>query len=186
MSPLWIVLIVLGVVVLWAVFSYNRLVSLREQVRAAWAQIDVLLKRRHDLIPNLVETVKGYAAHERDTLERVIAARNAAVAARGDAGQVSLAEGALTGALRQVFALSEAYPELRANANFSELQRELANTENQIGHQRQQYNAVVAAYNTSMLSFPNNLIAGPFGFTAQPFFEVQDAAQREAPQVKFT
>lgn len=186
MSIFWIVLLVVGVIVLWAIFSYNRLVSLREQVRAAWAQIDVLLKRRHDLVPNLVETVKGYAAHERDTLERVITARNAAVAARGNPAQISQAEGALGGALRQLFALAEAYPDLKANANFSELQRELASTEDQIGHQRQQYNAAVAAYNTSMLSFPNNLIAGPFGFTAQPFFELQDAVQREAPQVKFT
>ena len=185
MSPLWIVLVVLGLVVVWAILSYNRLVSLREQVRAAWAQIDVLLKRRHDLIPNLVETVKGYAGHERETLERVIAARNAAAAAGGSMTQVSQAEGALNGALRQLFALSEAYPDLKANANFSELQRELAGTENQISHQRQHYNALVAAYNTAMLSFPNNLIAGSFGFTAQPFFEIQDAAQREVPQVKF-
>ena len=185
MSPLWIVLIIGGVVVLWAIMSYNRLVSLREQVRAAWAQIDVLLKRRHDLIPNVVETVKGYAAHERDTLERVISARNAAVAAQGNPQQASMAEGQLTGALRQLFALSEAYPDLKANTNFLELQRELANTENQLGGQRQQYNGIVALYNTSMMSFPNNLLAGPFGFTAQPFFEVQDAAQREAPVVKF-
>jgi LemA protein len=186
MGAMWIVLVVGGVVVLWAILSYNRLVALREQVRAGWAQIDVLLKRRHDLIPNLVETVKGYAAHERDTLERVITARNAAVAARGgNPAALGQAEGQLSGALRQIFALSEAYPDLKANTNFTELQRELANTENQIGGQRQQYNAVVAQYNTSMMSFPNNLMAGPFGFTAQPFFEVQDAAQREAPQVKF-
>ena len=185
MSPLWIVLIVVGVLVLWAVLSYNRLVSLREQVRAAWAQIDVLLKRRHDLIPNVVETVKGYAAHEQQTLERVVAARNAAVAARGDPGQLGQAEGQLSGALRQLFALSEAYPDLKANANFMELQRELGNSENQISHQRQQYNAIVRDYNASVLSFPNNLLAGPFGFTAQPFFEVQDAAQRDAPVVKF-
>jgi LemA protein len=187
MSPIWIVLIVGGVLVLWAIFSYNRLVSLREQVRAGWAQIDVLLKRRHDLIPNVVETVKGYAAHEKGTLEAVINARNAAVAARSgpDPASMSQAEGQLSGALRQLFALSEAYPDLKANANFMELQRELANTENQIGRQRQQYNAIVAQYNTSMMSFPNNLLAGPFGFTAQPFFEIEDAAQREAPQVKF-
>jgi LemA protein len=185
MSPIWIVLIVGGVLVLWAIMSYNRLVSLREQVRAAWAQIDVLLKRRHDLIPNVVETVKGYASHERETLERVIAARDSAVAASGNPTQLSQAEGQLSGALRQLFALSEAYPDLKANQNFMDLQRELANTENQIGQQRQQYNAVVAQYNTSMMSFPNNLLAGPFGFTAQPFFEVQEAAQREAPVVKF-
>jgi LemA protein len=183
----WLIgLAVVVVVVLYAIVAYNRLVSLREQVRAAWAQIDVLLKRRHDLIPNLVETVKGYAAHERDTLERVVSARNAAVAARGDPAQASAAEGALGGALRQLFALAEAYPDLKANTNFGELQRELANTENQISAQRQGYNATVQHYNTSVLSFPNNLIAGPFGFTTQPFFEIQDAAQREVPQVKFT
>src|SRR5436190_16747064 len=115
MSPLWIVLIIGGVVVLWAIMSYNGLVSLREQVRAAWAQIDVVLKRRHDLIPNLVETVKGYAAHEKGTLEAVIAARNQAVSAAGNPQQASVAEGALSGALRQVFALAEAYPDLKAN-----------------------------------------------------------------------
>ena len=187
MSAMWIVLVVGGVVVLWAILSYNRLVALREQVRAGWAQIDVLLKRRHDLIPNVVETVKGYAAHERQTLEGVISARNAAVAARGSPNPAALAqaEGQLSGALHRLFALSESYPDLKANTNFMELQRELANTENQIGHQRQQYNALVAQYNTSMMSFPNNLLAGPFGFTAQPFFEIQDAAQREAPQVRF-
>ena len=187
MSPLWILLIIGGVLVLWAIMAYNRLVSLREQVRAGWAQIDVLLKRRHDLIPNVVETVKGYAAHERGTLEAVISARNAAVAARGSPNPASIGqtEGQLTGALRQLFALSEAYPDLKANTNFMDLQRELANTENQIGQQRQQYNALVAQYNTAMLSFPNNLRAGPMGFTAQPFFEIEDAAQREAPQVKF-
>jgi LemA protein len=117
----------------------------------------------------------------------VIGARNAAVAARGGGGPASLAqaEGQLTGALRQLFALSEAYPELKANTNFTELQRELAGTENQISQQRQHYNALVGQYNSSILSFPNNLLAGPFGFTTQPFFEIQDAAQREAPQVKF-
>jgi len=187
MTPLWTVLIVVGVIILWAIVSYNRLVTLREQVRAGWAQIDVLLKRRHDLIPNVVETVKGYAAHERGTLEAVINARNAAVAARSSPDPASLAqaEGQLSGALRQLFALSEAYPDLKANTNFMDLQRELANTENQIGSQRQQYNALVAQYNASVLSFPNSILAGPFGFTPQPFFEIQDAAQREAPQVKF-
>jgi LemA protein len=180
-------LIVLGVVVLFALFAiaaYNNLVSLREQVRAAWAQIDVVLKRRYDLIPNLVETVKGYAAHEKGTLEAVIAARNSAVAATNPA-QLSAAEGQLTGALRQMFAVAEAYPDLKANQNFMQLQGELANTENQISGFRQNYNGIVQRYNTSMLSFPNNLIAGPFGFTPQPFFEVQDQAQREAPAVKF-
>lgn len=180
-------LIILGALVLFAIFAiaaYNNLVSLREQVRSAWAQIDVVLKRRYDLIPNLVETVKGYAAHEKGTLEAVIAARNNAVAASDPSARVA-AEGQLSGALRQLFAVAEAYPDLKANQNFMQLQGELASTENQISSFRQNYNSLVARYNTAMLSFPNNLIAGPFGFTPQPFFEVQDQAQREAPAVKF-
>src|SRR4051812_6963175 len=152
MSPMWIVLIVGGVLVLYAIVAYNRLVSLREQVRAGWAQIDVLLKRRHDLIPNLVETVKGYAAHERGTLEAVIAARNQAVAVRGNPAQASIAEGQLSGALRQLFAVAESYPDLKANTNFTQLQGELTNTENGIAGQRQGYNSLVATYNTSLLS----------------------------------
>jgi LemA protein len=181
-----VAVVVVGVLVLLS--AYNHLVAQREQVRAAWAQIDVLLKRRYDLIPNLVETVKGYAAHERQTLEAVIAARNQAVTAAGSGNpqQLSQAEGALTGALRQLFAVAEAYPDLKANTNFLELQRELTNTENTIGQGRQQYNALVASYNAAVLSFPNNLLAGPFGFQPQPFFEIQDAVQREAPVVKFT
>lgn len=175
---------VLVVIVLFAIMAYNNLVALREQVRAAWAQIDVVLKRRHDLIPNLVETVKGYASHERGTLEAVMTARNAAVAAR-DPQSMTMAEGQLSGALRQLFAVVEAYPDLKANQNFMQLQGELAASENQISSMRQNYNNLVGRYNTAMLSFPNNLIAGPFGFTTQPFFEVQDAAQREAPAVKF-
>lgn len=181
------VLVVFGAIlllVLWIVGAYNGMVRLREAVRSAWAQIDVVLKRRHDLIPNLVETVKGYAAHEKETLERVIAARNQAVSASGPQ-QASAAEGALTGALRQVFALAEAYPDLKANTNFLQLQGELAATENQISGFRQQYNSTVQQYNTTVMSIPNNLIAGPFGFTPAQFFEIQDSAQREAPVVKF-
>jgi LemA protein len=185
MSPLWIVLGVVAGLVLFTIVSYNRLVSLREQVRAGWAQIDVLLKRRHDLIPNLVEAVKGYAAHEKGTLEAVINARNAAVTARGNPAQASQAEAALGGALGRLFALAESYPDLKANTNFLQLQGELTNTENGIGGQRQQYNSLVASYNTALLSFPSNLVAGPFGFTPQPFFEIENAAQREAPVVKF-
>jgi LemA protein len=184
MIPAMVVVGVIVIIVLWAIASYNRLVSLREQVRAAWAQIDVVLKRRHDLIPNLVETVKGYAAHEKDTLERVVAARNQAVGATNPA-QAAAAEGALTGALRQIFALAEAYPDLKANQNFLQLQGELATTENQISGFRQNYNALVQQYNTAIMSFPANLLAGPFGFVPQPFFELQDAAQREVPVVKF-
>jgi LemA protein len=184
MVPLLIVAGVVIVIVLWAIAAYNGLVSLREQVRSAWAQIDVALKRRHDLVPNLVETVKGYASHETQALERVIAARNQAVNATNPQ-QASAAEGLLSGALRQVFALSEAYPDLKANQNFMHLQSELASTENQIGGQRQSYNSLVQRHNTAIMSFPNNLLAGPFGFAPQPFFEIQDAAQREAPVVKF-
>lgn len=172
------------IVVLFVVF-YNRLVSLREQVRGAWAQIDVMLKRRYDLIPNLVETVKGYASHEKETFDRVIAARNQAVSVTSDPEQAAKAEGAVSGALRQLFALSESYPDLKANQNFLQLQSELANTENQIGSQRQAYNGLTAQYNSAVMGFPGNMMAGMFGFTPQPFFEVQDAAQREAPQVKF-
>ena len=190
MVAVWliVVLVIVAVLlVLWVISAINRFIRYENAIDNAWAQIDVLLKRRHDLIPNVVETVKGYATHERGTLEAVISARNAAVAARGSPDPASLAqaEGQLSGALRQLFALSEAYPDLKANTNFMDLQRELGGTENQIGVQRQQYNALVAQYNTVLMSFPNNLLAGPFGFTPQPFFEIQDAAQREVPQVKF-
>jgi LemA protein len=184
----WIIVGVVIVVAGLAVLAYNQLVSLREQVRAAWAQIDVALKRRHDLIPNLVETVKGYASHERQTLENVIAARNRAASLAGTGGtprERVEAEGALSGALRQLFAVAEAYPDLKANTNFLELQRELTGTEDQIASQRQGYNALVARYNTTLQSFPTNLISGPFGFAAMPFLEIQDPAQREAPVVKF-
>ena len=175
------------ILILWAIASYNGLVSLREQVRAAWAQIDVVLKRRHDLIPNLVETVKGYASHEKETLERVIAARNAAVAASssGNTAQVAQAEGQLNGALRQLFAVSEAYPDLKANQNFMQLQGELVNTENQIANGGGRFNEVVRGYNTRLMSFPTNLIAGVFGFRAEPFFEIVNPAERVAPRVKF-
>src|SRR3954462_4151687 len=184
MIPALVVAGVVVVLVIWAISGYNGMVSLREQVRSAWAQIDVVLKRRYDLIPNLVETVKGYAAHEKGTLEAVIAARNGAVAASDPAAR-SQAEGQLSGALRQLFAVAEAYPDLKANQNFMQLQSELAATENQISSFRQNYNGLVQQYNTSMLSFPTNLIASPFGFAPQPFFEIQDAAQREAPAVRF-
>jgi len=182
---LWIILGIVVVLVLWAIVGYNSMVSLRERVRSAWAQIDVQLKRRYDLIPNLVETVKGYATHEKETLQNVIAARNAAAASTGDPARLSAAEGQLTGALRQLFAVVEAYPDLKANQNFLSLQNELSQTENVIASQRQTYNSLVANYNATVMRFPNNLLAGTFGFTPQAFFEVQDTAQREAPAVKF-
>ena len=179
-----VLLILLGVVVVAVIGIYNSLVSLRQQVRNAWSQIDVQLKRRYDLIPNLVETVKGYAAHEKGTFERVVEARNAAIAASGVAQQAQ-AENALSGALRQLFALAEAYPDLKANQNFLALQEELSSTENRISFARQHYNDVVASYNTRRLSFPANLFASAFGFGAEEFFEITMEEERKAPQVKF-
>jgi LemA protein len=181
------VAVVAGIFFLWAVSSYNGLVSLREKVKNAKAQIDVLLKRRYDLIPNLVETVKGYASHERETLERVISARNAAVtaSASGDTASIGKAEGQLNGALRQLFAVSEAYPDLKANQNFMQLQGELVNTENQIAQGGGGFNNVVKDYNTTLMSFPTNLIAGIFGFRAEPYFEITNPTEREVPKVKF-
>ena len=172
------------IVVVWVIGIYNGLVRLRTRVRAAWAQIDVQLKRRHDLIPNLVETVKGYAAHEKQTLERVIAARNQAVSAAGPA-QSAAAENLLTGALRQIFALSEAYPDLKANVNFQQLSEELSSTENKIGFARQHYNESVREYNESIQVFPAVIFAGMFGFAAEEFYELEDQAEKQAPQVKF-
>ena len=183
-------LIVGGIVlllVLFVVAVYNSLVNRKVETENAWSQIDVQLKRRHDLIPNLVETVKGYAAHEKDTLERVVQARNAAVNARGVAEQAA-AENQLTGALKTIFALSEAYPDLKANQNFMALQEELTATENRIGFARQHYNDVVSQYNTALMRFPANTVAGLFGFRRADFFQVdaaEAAAVRQAPQVKF-
>lgn len=181
------VAVVVGIFFLWVMGSYNALIALGQSVKSARAQIDVLLKRRYDLIPNLVETVKGYASHEKETLERVIAARNQAVtaSASGDAAKVGQAESQLSGAVRQIFALSEAYPDLKANQNFMQLQGELVNTENQIASGGGVFNNVVQSYNTKLMSFPTNLIAGMFGFRSEPFFELTNAEQREAPRVKF-
>lgn len=172
------------ILILWVVGIYNGLVRLRTRVRAAWAQIDVQLKRRHDLIPNLVETVKGYAAHEKDTLERVITARNRAVAANGPA-QSAAAENFLGGALRQLFALSEAYPDLKANTNFQQLSEELTTTENKISFARQHYNESVRELNETIQVFPNVMFAGMFGFKAEEYYELEDPAAKEAPKVKF-
>lgn len=170
------VLVIIGI--------YNGLVRKRMDVKAAWAQIDVQLHRRHDLIPNLVETVKGYAGHEKDTLEGVIAARNRAVAA-GSAASSAAAENMLTGALRQLFALSEAYPELKANSNFMQLSEELSSTENKISFARQTYNNSVGLYNEAIQVFPAVIFARLFGFQAEEFYELEDAAAKEAPKVKF-
>jgi LemA protein len=174
-------IVVLG---LWFIFVYNGLVRLRNAVKNAWAQIDVQLKRRYDLIPNLVETVKGYAGHEKETLERVVQARQRGIDASTVKDQQE-AENMITGALRQIFALSEAYPNLKANENFLALQEELASTENKIGFARQYYNDAVQEFNTRQEMFPANLVASMLGFQPAEFFEMEDATQREAPKVKF-
>ena len=176
--------IVLVGVIAWAVGVYNRLVMLRNRVDAAWAQIDVQLKRRYDLIPNLVETVKGYARHERETFENVTKARAAAMSARSPA-ESAQAENMLTGALKSLFAVAEAYPELKANQNFLQLQGELGATENRISTSRDTYNETVREFNTSAQLFPANILAGMFGFRARDFFQVDNAAERQAPKVQF-
>jgi len=181
---LWVIIVVAAVLVVGFVGLYNSLVQKRVRCREAWSQIDVQLKRRYDLIPNLVETVKGYAAHEKETLERVIQARQQAISAQGVKDQAQ-AENMLTGALRQLFALSESYPDLKANQNFSQLQEELTSTENRIAFARQHYNDSAALYNTARQKFPNNLVANLFNFQPQDYFELEEPAAREAPKVQF-
>jgi len=179
-----ILLVVLLALVVIVVSIYNALVRLRVQCDNAWADIDVQLKRRYDLIPNVVETVKGYAAHEKTTLENVIKARSTAMSAQGPAAKAE-AENILTGALRQLFALAEAYPQLRAVESFTQLQNTLGQIEEAIQNPRRYYNAVVRDLNTKIQMFPSNLIASLFAFKTREFFELADAAQREAPKVSF-
>ena len=176
--------VVVGLPLLWAILTYNRFARLGQHVKESWSGVDVELKRRHDLVPNLVETVKGYAKHERETLEAVIAARARAVSA-GPLDEKIAAEGGLSAALGRLMAVAEAYPDLKANTNFLQLQGELTSTENIIGGARNGYNNTVQGYNQTLVVFPTNLLAGLFGFKAMPFFQVDDAAQRVAPQVKF-
>ncbi len=179
-------LIILGIVaavVVWAIGLYNGLIRDRNRVDNAWGQVEVQLKRRYDLIPNLVETVKGYATHEKETFERVVEARNAATQA-STPGEAAQAEGFLTQALRQLFALAEDYPELKASANFLELQEQLEETENKISVSRQIYNDTVLRYNNKVQQVPTNIVANLFGFDAREFFAAGDEAQ-EAPQVEF-
>jgi LemA protein len=180
---IWIILGVVVLLVVALVLFYNRLVRLRNRVENAWAQVDVQLKRRYDLIPNLVETVKGYASHERETFEAVTNARAAAQSATGPAEQ-GAAEGLLSAALGRLIAVAEAYPELQADENFRQLQDELAQTENRIAVSRQVYNDTVLTYNTAIQTVPGVFFAGPFGFTKRDFFEVEGEA-REAPRVAF-
>ncbi len=180
---LWILVAVLVVLALALVTLYNRLVRLRNRTENAWSQVDVQLKRRYDLIPNLVETVKGYAAHERQTFEEVTAARTRAQQASGVAQQAE-AENVLTAAIGRLFAVAEAYPELRASENFQQLQGELTQTESRIAVARQVYNDTVLTYDNAIQTIPANLVAGLFGFASKPYFEVEEPA-REAPQVRF-
>jgi LemA protein len=180
----WLVLLVIVVgVVLWFVGGYNRLVGMRQEVNSAWSQIDVQLKRRHDLIPNLVEAVKGYMAHERQTLENVTRARSQAVSAEGLKDKAQ-AENMLTQALRSLFAVVERYPDLRANQHVLALQEELTSTENRISFARQFYNDQAMRLNTLVQSVPMNVIASLGGFKPTDFFEVEDPAHRDVPQVK--
>jgi LemA protein len=182
----WVVLGVVVVIVLWAGTVYNGLVALRQRVNQSFADIDVQLKQRHDLIPNLVETVKGYAAHERGTLEAVVQARNAAIAAPGVEQKVA-AENVLSGALRQLFALSENYPNLKANANFQQLQSDLSDIENKLAAARRFFNNAVQEYNTGIQQFPAAMFAASLGFSPRTFFDLGgDRSQLEqAPSVKF-
>jgi LemA protein len=182
---LWLVVLgVLVLLVLIAVSLYNKLVGLKVQAESAWSDIDTQLKRRHDLIPNLVETVKGYAAHEKGVFEKVTEARSRAMAAQTPA-QVGQAEGLLTQALRGLYAVAENYPELKANQNFMALQQSLTQTEDAISGSRRSYNSAVQELNTRIQTVPSNIIAGMFGFQVREFFEIKDEAERAVPQVRF-
>jgi LemA protein len=183
MFGFWIFLAVIGLIVMWVVGMYNRLVALRNNVQNAWSQIDVSLRRRFDLIPNLVETVKGYASHEKEVFIKVTEARAATSNATGIEDQAQ-AQNMLSGALKSLFAVAEAYPELKANQNFLQLQNDLNQTEDQIAMARQFYNDIVMQLNTMIQSFPSNIIAGMFGFIQQQYFPMEDAA-REPVKVQF-
>ena len=181
----WIVLGIIVIFVVAVIGMYNALVRLRNQVKNAWSQIDVQLKRRHDLIPNLVETVKGYAKHEKETMENLTKARSAAVSAEGVASK-SKAEGELSGALDRFMLVVENYPDLKANQNFLSLQEELSSTENKIAFSRQNYNDQVLFFNNKIQMFHSNIMAGMFNFQSGEFFELEDKAEREVPKVAFS
>jgi len=183
-AVLLVVLAIIVMIILFVVGVYNALVRLRNQVDNSWSQIDVQLKRRHDLIPNLVETAKGYMTHERETFEAITEARSKAMGA-SNVADASKAEGALGEALSKFMLVVENYPELKANQNFLALQEELTSTENKISFARQSYNDQVLGFNNKIQMFPSNIIAGMFSFTARDFFEIEDAAQREVPKVSF-
>lgn len=180
MTMLWITV---GILALWGIVTYNRLTRLRQLGGNAWADIDVQLKRRHDLVPNVVSVVKGHAGYERDTLEALVQARNRALAAQGPAAQAR-EEDPLAGALGRIFAIAEAYPDLKAAASFAGLQRTLTDVEDHLQNARRYYNAVVRDYNTARTQFPTNLVAGTLGFRELEFFGIDDAAERAVPQVE--
>lgn len=186
MLPLVLLLLIVLMPVLWFVGTYNGLVRLRNLVRESWAGIDTELKRRYDLIPNLVETVKGYAKHEREVLEEVVQARQAAVASTGSPATQARDENGLVRALNRLFAVAEGYPDLKASQNFLQLQNELVNTEDRIQAARRFYNANVRDFNTRTQMFPSNLVAGMFGFANEEFFEVENSAIRQPPAVSLT
>ena len=179
---IWVIFAVLVLLVLWLIASFNGLVSLKNQTLNGWKQIDVQIKRRHDLIPNLVEAVKGVMKFEQTTLTQVIEARNKAVSAQG-VSEKAVQENVLSGALRQLFALFENYPNLKSNENVSKLQEELVSTENRIGFARQFYNDIATKFNIAQQTFPTNIIAGSFGFRSAELFEITDASEKEVPKV---
>lgn len=184
MNPFFVIIAVVVLVLLWAVFAYNRFVVLRNRVKEAWSDIEVQLKRRYDLIPNLVSTVKGYAAHENAAFEKVTRARAAAIGA-GTLVEKGAAENELSGALKSLFAVAEAYPDLKANQNFLELQRELSDTENKLQAARRFYNATVMDLNSAAEAFPGNLVAKSFGFSKSEFFDLKEGAAAEPVAVRF-
>jgi len=184
MSLLYLILGILALIFLWLIFTFNGLIRKDNRLKEAWADIEVQLKRRYDLIPNLVEIVKGYASHERQTFEKVIAARSQAMASTNPKEKLE-AENALSQTLKSLFALAENYPDLKANQNFLELQRELTDTEDKIQAARRFYNANVRDYNIFIQSFPNNLVAPIFGFRRKELFEIEEPAEKEAPKIQF-
>ncbi len=187
MNILIILIVVIAAIIVWLIAIYNGLIKSKNRVEEAWSDIDVQLKRRYNLIPNLVETVKGYAAHEKETLEKVVQARNAAMSAQsgGDAKKLAEAENVLSSTLKSIFALSESYPDLKANQNFLELQRELSDTENKIQASRRFYNGNVRDFNTKLEVFPTNMIAKQLKFEKKEFFEIKEAEEKKNVKVEF-
>ena len=182
---LWILVAIIAVGLIWLISAYNGLIRLRQRVKNGWSQIDVQLKRRYDLIPNLVETCKGYMQHEREVLENVTKARTQAIEVSGGAAEQAKAENFLSQTLRSLFAVAENYPELKANENMLKLQEELTTTENRVSFARQHYNDQVMKFNTKTEIFPTNLIAGAFGFTKKDFFQTEESVEREPVKVSF-